>query len=83
MAYTALLMIMTEETWFSILHRSEFKTIQNSFILLNRKKHLTPPGSAFVIGSTQTDVSHRKTIKRRNVDLAHLTFTRIASKIKS
>jgi hypothetical protein len=83
MAYTALLVIMTEETWFSTLHQSEFKTFQHSFILLNRKKHPTPPGSAFGLGSTQIDVSHRKTIKRLNVDLAHLTFTRITSKIKS
>jgi len=39
MAYTALLIIMTEETWFSTLHQSEFKTFQHSFIILNRKKN--------------------------------------------
>jgi len=83
MAYTVLLMIMAEETWFNTLHQNEFKTFQHPFILLNRKKHPTPPGSAFGLGSTQTDVLHRKTIKRLNVDLAHLMFTRIASKIKS
>jgi hypothetical protein len=59
MPYTALLMIMTEETQFSTLHQSKFKTFQHAFILLNRKKHPTPPGRAFGLGSTQTDVSHK------------------------